>query len=70
MIATLAKVLHEGKHYDTPGQPPNWKLIGSKDHLNHCINHIFMYLEYNNMEDLEHAYCRLAMAIDTKTYEA
>lgn len=70
MMAVLAKVLHEGKHYDTPGQAPNWQSISNNDHLNHAINHIFLYLGYGEEEDLHHAYTRMAMAVHIQNCEA
>jgi len=63
MITTLAKVLYEGARYDEEGEPPNWLGISEKDHLNHCVHHIYSFLACGELEDIEHAFCRLAMAV-------
>ena len=63
MITTLAKVLQSGRHYDKPGEGPSWLLIGTGDHLNHCIHHLYAYMADGEIEDLEHAFTRLAMAV-------
>jgi hypothetical protein len=63
-ILEIAKILHEGsfKHKEN-----NWRLIDSKSHLNHALTHIFAYLAGDNQDEhLEHALCRMMMAVATK----
>lgn len=67
-LAQVARVLHDGaQKYDKD----NWKLIPCDDHINHALNHIYLYLAGNMEEDhLPHAATRLLMALeleDTRT---
>ncbi len=60
----VAAVLHEGaeKYGDD-----NWKGIPVQEHLNHALTHIFAFLA-GDIQDkhLEHAACRLLMAVELK----
>lgn len=45
----------------------NWRGIPVADHLNHALTHLFAHLAGDEQDDhLEHAACRLLMALDTK----
>ena len=45
----------------------NWRSIDRDDHLNHAINHIFLYLNGDSTEDhLGNATCRLLFALETE----
>lgn len=61
-LAEVASVLHSGaKKYGVD----NWKLILVDDHLNHVLNHIFLYLADNETEHhLSHAATRMMMALE------
>lgn len=61
-LAEVASVLHSGaQKYGVD----NWKLIHVDDHLNHVVNHIFLYLAGNEMEHhLSHAATRMMMALE------
>jgi hypothetical protein len=61
-LAEVASVLHSGaSKYGVD----NWKLIIVDDHLNHALNHIFLYLAGNEKEDhLSHAATRMMMALE------
>ena len=61
-LAQVARVLHDG--CEKYGKD-NWRLINSNDHLNHCLNHIYLYLAGNTQEDhLSHAATRLLMSLE------
>lgn len=56
----MAAVLHEGAEKYAPG---NWRLIPTRDHLNHALMHIFAYLSGDRTDDhLSHALCRITFA--------
>ena len=66
-IAKVAEVLAEGERKYGQG---NWQLIDTSDHLNHALNHIYLFLNSDNSEDhLSHAACRLLFAIYTFKHE-
>lgn len=45
----------------------NWHAIEVPEHLNHAITHVFAYLAGDGSDDhLEHAACRLLMALEQK----
>lgn len=57
----LARILKYGA--DKYGQD-NWRLISVPEHLNHALQHIFAYLAGDTQDEhLEHALCRLHMAV-------
>lgn len=61
----IAKVMYQGeqKYKDRD----NWKRINSEDHINHALVHIYAHLAGDAQDDhLEHAFCRLMMAVATK----
>jgi hypothetical protein len=58
----VGEVLAEGaKKY----APNNWRLIPSRDHLNHCMIHIAKFLSGDTSEDhAGHAACRMMMFLE------
>lgn len=62
-LFTLAKVLDEGaKKYGEN----NWRKIGSQDHINHALIHLYAYLAGDNQDEhLEHAFTRIMFALGT-----
>jgi hypothetical protein len=64
-LFALANVMDEGaKKYERD----NWRKIDTESHLNHAISHIYAYLAGDTQDKhLEHAFCRLMMAVATKT---
>lgn len=62
-IFSLASIFYEGaKKY----APNNWRNISRRDHINHALTHIFAHNVGDTQDDhLEHAFCRLAMALST-----
>lgn len=61
-LASLARVMYNGA---LKYNKDNWKLIHKRDHLNHALNHINLYLAGNTSEDhLAHATARLMMALE------
>lgn len=60
-ILALAKVLAEGeREYGRD----NWRKIDAESHLNHAITHIYAHLGGDTQDEhLEHAFCRLMMAL-------
>lgn len=60
-IFALAKVLAEGeKEYGKD----NWRKIDAESHLDHAIMHIYAHLGGDTQDEhLEHAFCRLMMAL-------
>lgn len=66
-LAQVARVLHSGL---SKYGKDNWKLIPVSDHLNHCLNHIYLELAGNTEEDhLSHAATRLLMALELQVIE-
>lgn len=63
-IFSLAKVLEYGaRRYERD----NWRKLDCESHLNHALQHIYGYLAGDEQDDhLEHAFCRLMMAVATK----
>jgi hypothetical protein len=63
-LLSLANVLNYGvEKYPRD----NWRLISEEDHINHALTHIFAYMSENKQDDhLEHAFCRLMMALALK----
>lgn len=60
----LAKVLKIGAE---KYEPNNWRKISCNDHINHALQHIFGHMAGDTQDDhLEHAFCRLMMAVATK----
>ena len=48
----------------------NWKGIPVESHLNHALNHIYLFLDGDTEEDhLGHAFCRLMFAVDLNEKE-
>jgi hypothetical protein len=48
----------------------NWKLIHSKDHVNHAMNHIFLWLAGDKTENhLVNAFTRLMFAVAMEKQE-
>jgi hypothetical protein len=63
-VLAVAKIVKYGLKKYTPD---NWRLIGREDHLNHALVHVFAYLAGDRQDDhLEHAACRLLMALECK----
>lgn len=61
-IQKLAQVFHEGaEKYDEW----NWLKIDCRSHLNHALNHIYLWLggDESGEDHLAHALCRLTMAV-------
>ena len=66
-LASLARVMYNGA---LKYSKDNWKLIHKRDHLNHALNHINLYLAGNTSEDhLAHATTRLMMALELEVIE-
>lgn len=65
-LAEVARVLYNGsKKYGSE----NWRQIPTKDHLNHAMNHISLYLAGNAKEDhLSHATTRMMMALEMEIH--
>jgi hypothetical protein len=61
-MAQMALVLKHGA--DKYGEE-NWRLIGTNDHVNHALQHLFHHLQSGELEDLTHALCRVAFAVET-----
>lgn len=60
----MAAVLHDGAEKYSPG---NWRLIPTRDHLNHALMHIYAYLSGDRTDDhLSHALCRITFANATE----
>lgn len=48
----------------------NWRLIPAKDHVNHAMNHIFLWLENDKTEShLVNAFTRLMFAVAMEKQE-
>lgn len=66
-LLRLTRVLHEGaaKYGDN-----NWRKISRASHVNHALTHILEALRDHGRlqveEELDHAFCRLMMAIATE----
>lgn len=59
-LIAVAEVLHKAAEKYGVG---NWQKIERHDHLNHAINHIFLFIEGDRCEDhLANAICRLMFA--------
>ncbi len=57
----LAAVLHDGA--EKYGEN-NWRLIDARDHVNHAIAHLYLWLDDNeDDEHLAHALARVHMAV-------
>jgi hypothetical protein len=63
----LAKVMYNGaKKYEKD----NWRGLTLEDHLNHALAHIYAHLAGDAQDDhLEHAFCRLMMAVGVQHNE-
>ena len=63
-ILAVAKVVKNGlTHY----APDNWRQVPRADHLNHALVHLFAYEAGDRQDDhLEHAACRLLMALECR----
>lgn len=63
-IMALAEVVNMGaKKYARD----NWRLIDEESHINHALTHLYAYMAGNTQDDhLEHAFCRLMMALAKK----
>lgn len=63
-LLAVAEVLKHGA--DKYG-PNNWHAIPVADHLNHALVHLYALAAGDDSDDhLEHAACRLLMALDQK----
>jgi hypothetical protein len=61
-LASVARVLHNGM---SKYGKDNWRLIPCDDHLNHVLNHVYLYLAGNTQEDhLSNAATRMLMALE------
>ena len=59
-MLALGRVLAKGVHYGVD----NWRAIPARDHANHALNHLMGYLAGDPSDPhLEHAFCRLMMAV-------
>lgn len=60
----LAKVLAEGaERYERD----NWRKVDCEEHINHALQHIYAHMAGDTQDEhLEHAFCRLMMAVATK----
>jgi hypothetical protein len=57
----MAKVLAQGA--DKYGVD-NWRKIGTQDHINHMLQHVYAYLAGDTTDDhLAHAMCRAMFAL-------
>lgn len=66
-ILSLAKVLAEG---ELKYGRDNWRKIDAESHINHAITHIYAYLGGDTQDEhLEHAFCRLMMALGVSYQE-
>ena len=66
-LIIIGKVLQEGAKKYPVG---NWRLIPREQHINHALIHLVAILAKDTQDDhLEHAICRLMMAIATKETE-
>jgi hypothetical protein len=66
-LASIARVLDEGcKKYGVE----NWKELSIDEINNHTLMHLIDYQEYRMFEDLEHAACRILMALELAIEEA
>lgn len=62
-LTIVSKVLTEGLN---KYPRDNWKLVDFKDHINHAMCHLYMYLHGDTQDQhIEHAICRIALAYDT-----
>lgn len=49
----------------------NWRKIAARDHVNHALVHLFAWLAGDGQDDhLQHAACRLLMALDLDVIES
>jgi hypothetical protein len=63
-LFALGKVLYEGA--EKYGEN-NWRKISVNDHINHALIHIYAYLAGDEQDEhLEHAFCRLMMALGVR----
>src|SRR5262245_58770276 len=63
-VLAVAKVVRYGLEKYAPD---NWRNISQADHLNHALTHIFAYAAGDRSDaHLEHAACRLLMALETR----
>lgn len=66
-LLTIGKVLQYGAERYAPG---NWRLIPREEHINHALIHLVASLAGDTQDDhIEHAMCRIHMAIATKESE-
>lgn len=54
----------------TKDGPDNWRQMGVRKHLDLCIGYLFAYLAGAAPSDLEHAACRIMMALDIKLFQS
>jgi hypothetical protein len=67
-ILAMAKVLSQGANKYGVN---NWRSIPCNEHINHAMAHVFAFLGNDKQDDhLEHAFCRMMMAVATKPCEA
>jgi hypothetical protein len=63
----MARVMAEGL---TNHQEGGWRNVPLKVHLNHALVHLFAHLAEDDQDDhLDHALCRLMMAVDIQHME-
>lgn len=62
MFALAKVVMYGGQKYGFN----NWRKVDTLTHLNHALTHIYAWLAGDRQDDhLEHAFCRLMMAVAT-----
>lgn len=68
LLRVGAVFFHGEEKYETAPQlvgDENWRKITAREHVRHSINHLFAWLKGDFTDDhLEHATCRLLMAIE------
>lgn len=66
-LFAMARTLHHGCKYGED----NWRLISTKEHINHVLMHIFGWMAGDTQDEhLEHALTRMMMAVAMKDEEA
>jgi hypothetical protein len=66
-LIRIAKVLQEGADRYAPN---NWRLIPEEEHINHALIHIIAFIAGDTQDNhIDHAMCRLMMAMATKKSE-
>lgn len=47
----------------------NYRKISVDDHINHALRHLVLYCDKRDEQDLMHAFCRIALALDTDYHD-